>query len=145
MSTIAVYILIIIDFSIIGFTSDVIASLVRKTVLNPALTLPLVLVARYTKKGENLSILHETAFKRLKMLLYLGLARWFSSYLSAGALDNWSPDTYNWKKEIVIVTGGAGGIGGNVVKLLAEKNIKVVVLDIIPMTFEARKFSSLFC
>lgn len=39
----------------------------------------------------------------------------------------------------MLITGGAGGIGGNVVKLLAERGIKVVVLDVIPMTFEARK------
>lgn len=37
------------------------------------------------------------------------------------------------------MTGGAGGIGGKVVQLFAERNIKVVVLDVIPMTFEARK------
>ena len=39
------------------------------------------------------------------------------------------------------MTGGAGGIGGSVVKLLAEKKITVVVLDVIPMTFEARKLT----
>jgi nucleoside-diphosphate-sugar epimerase len=53
-------------------------------------------------------------------------------------LDNWNKDTYDWEKEIVLITGGAGGIGGSVVKLLAEKGIKVVVLDVIPMTFDAR-------
>lgn len=36
-----------------------------------------------------------------------------------------------------MITGGAGGIGGEVVKLLAERGIKIVVLDVIPMTFQA--------
>jgi hypothetical protein len=109
--------------------------------LNPAVTLPLILLARFTKKGEDLSILHETAFSRIKLLFYFGLARWANNYLSTGVLNNWTKDKYDWEKEIVIVTGGAGGIGGSVVKLLAEKKITVVVLDVIPMTFEARKLA----
>ncbi len=39
---------------------------------------------------------------------------------------------------MVLITGGSGGIGGSVVKLLAEMEIKVVVMDVIPMTFDAR-------
>jgi all-trans-retinol dehydrogenase (NAD+) len=58
-------------------------------------------------------------------------------------LNNWTTDTYDWDKEIVLITGGAGGIGGNVVKLLAEKGTKIVVMDVIPMTFEARMFPPL--
>src|SRR5271170_1130184 len=125
----------------LGFTSEVVGPIIKKTILNPAVTLPLILLARYTKKGEDLSILHETAFARVKLLFYFGLARWVNNYLSTGVLNNWTKDEYNWEKEIVIVTGGAGGIGGSVVKLLAEKKITVVVLDVIPMTFEARRLT----
>lgn len=57
-------------------------------------------------------------------------------YLNHQVLNNWTKDKYVWSQEIVIVTGGAGGIGGGIVKLLAEKGVKVVVLDVIPMTFE---------
>lgn len=105
------------------------------------MTLAILLLARYTKKGSDLSILHEKAFSRIRTLFYLGVARVLSNYASAGVLDNWTADTYNWDKEIVLITGGAGGIGGQVVKLLAERKIKVVVLDVIPMSFDARKFS----
>lgn len=120
-----------------GLTGDPIGRLIKKTALNPAFTLAFLLLARYTKRGGDLSILHETAFKRIKTLFYFGLVRWASSYLDNGALNNWSIDTYDWDREIVLITGGAGGIGGHVVRLLAERGIKVVVLDVIPMTFEA--------
>ena len=125
-----------------GLTSDPIGRFIKKTALNPAFTIAFLLLARYTKKGSDLAILHETAYSRIRKLFFLGLARWASNYLDAGVLDNWTADTYDWNKEIVLITGGAGGIGGNVVKLLAERGIKVVVLDVIPMTFEARKSGS---
>jgi 3-oxoacyl-ACP reductase-like protein len=122
----------------LGFTSDPLGSFIKKTALNPAFTLIFLLLARYTKRGNDLSILHETAFSRLRKLFYFGVVRLVSNYLERGVLNNWTDDKYDWDKEIVLITGGAGGIGGQVVKLLAERGIKVVVLDVIPMTFEAR-------
>lgn len=126
-----------------GFCADVVVRLIRQTALNPALILPLVLLARFTKKGQDLSILHPSAVKNLSTLLYLGLARWASSWLSEKTRNNWVKDEYDWKREIVLVTGGAGGIGGRVVKLFEEMGVKVVVLDVQPMSFTTgRRYSA---
>jgi len=119
-----------------GLTGDPIGRFIKHTALNPAFTLIFLILARYTKKGSDLAILHETTFSRLKTLFYFGVARWATKFINHGVLNNWTKDKYDWNKEIVLITGGAGGIGGGVVKLLAEKGIKVVVLDVIPMTFE---------
>ncbi|KAH0542937.1 hypothetical protein FGG08_002706 [Glutinoglossum americanum] len=109
----------------------------QKTALNPIVTLSLLLFTTYTQKGREFALARETLFKRVKILLYLGLYRWVTLFLNWGALNNWERDEYDWTKEIVVVTGGSCGIGSIVVKLLDERGIKVVVLDIIPMTFEA--------
>lgn len=116
---------------------DTVLGLIRSTALNPSLLLPLILLARFTKKGETLSILHPTAYARLKALLALGTFRILNNWLSDKVLNNWQNDKYTWSREIVLITGGAGGIGGHVVQLLAERGITVVVLDIQPLSYRA--------
>ena len=47
--------------------------------------------------------------------------------------NNWvlpSSTKWNWPKEVAVVTGGSSGIGSNIVKGLAEKGVKVAVVDI---------------
>ncbi|KAH0565785.1 hypothetical protein GP486_000830 [Trichoglossum hirsutum] len=120
-----------------GLTIVPIIRLFQKTALNPIVTLLLLLSASHTQRGRELALTHQTLLRRIRILFYIGIYRWATSFLNGRVLNNWENDKYDWAKEIVVVTGGSGGIGGNVVKLLDERGIKVVVLDIIPLTFEA--------
>lgn len=122
-----------------GFKGDTVFKIIRNTALNPKVVLPLLLLTKYTKKGQDWAILHPLAYSRLKKLLVFGLVRWVNNWFSRKVLNNWVDDKYDWSKEIVVVTGGAGGIGGQIVQLLAERGIKVVVLDIQPLTYTAGK------
>jgi hypothetical protein len=122
-----------------GFCLDVILKLIRNTALNPTILLPLVLLARFTKRGQDLSILHPTAISRLHTLFYVAATRAVSSWFSKKVRNNWVDDKYVWNQEIVVVTGGAGGIGGGVVRAFDELGVKVVVLDIQPMDYHTCK------
>jgi 3-oxoacyl-ACP reductase-like protein len=61
------------------------------------------------------------AFKSLRKL---------SAWYTKRAVNNHVRDpTWDWGREIVVVTGGSSGIGAVVVSRLAEKGIKVLILD----------------
>lgn len=125
-----------------GFCLDVVLKLIRSTALNPSFLLPFLLLARYTKKGQDLSILHPTANRRLYTFFCAALARVAGNWFSDRVRNNWVADEYDWSKEIVVITGGAGGIGSCMVKLFEEKGVTVVVIDVQPMSFETCKSSS---
>ncbi|KAL9595254.1 MAG: hypothetical protein Q9219_006558 [cf. Caloplaca sp. 3 TL-2023] len=119
-----------------GFTADVLLRLFKNTALNPTLTLPILLLSYYTRRGQSLAAGHEVAINRLKLAVYLGVFRWINNFLSGGAVNNWSSSRYDWNKEIVVITGGSDGIGKLVALLLHERGAKVAILDIQPLTFE---------
>lgn len=66
----------------------------------------------------------------------MGVWKRVSAWLDRQVLNNWSGDVYEWGKEVVVVTGGSDGIGKRVVGLLAERGIKVAVVDVQELTYE---------
>ena len=92
----------------------------------------------YTSKGQELAAKNPELLKWLKRFMYFGIFQRVKKFLDAGVYNNWSSDTYDWRKEIVVVTGGSDGIGARIVQLLAERDIKVVVLDIQGLKYEGK-------
>ncbi|OCK86210.1 putative short-chain dehydrogenase [Lepidopterella palustris CBS 459.81] len=79
-------------------------ALVDKTILNPWLTAPCVLLR-------------------------------VNRALSRKALNNGVNAKFDWSKEIILITGAAGGIGAEAAKKLAARGSTVVVLDVLPLTY----------
>ncbi|KAI9743695.1 MAG: hypothetical protein M1818_003011 [Claussenomyces sp. TS43310] len=130
-----------VDFSI----GDVL-SLIDQTLLNPFLTAFLPVALHYFTDDK--FILHPSdgllpyrvevskVLYRSLLLVGVGLFLRTNRYLSSRALNNGVKASFNWDKEIIVVTGGSGGIGAEAVKRLATRGSKVVVIDVIPLTFE---------
>ncbi|KAH8585598.1 hypothetical protein B0O99DRAFT_530415 [Bisporella sp. PMI_857] len=68
----------------------------------------------------------------MSLLLGVGALRKVNNLLSQAALNNFTRDSYDWRREIVVVTGGSGGLGDLLVRKLAKRCIKVISLDIMP-------------
>ncbi len=117
--------------------ADPVGRLIKKTVLNPALTLPILLLAKYTHFGQQYASSHERGLRAFNIVVYWGVLRWLNNFLNRRALNNGVSDEYDWSRVIVVATGGSDGIGKEVVKMLAACNIKVAVLDVQPLTYEA--------
>ncbi|KAF6791392.1 hypothetical protein CMUS01_16231 [Colletotrichum musicola] len=55
-----------------------------------------------------------------------------NSLLSSAVLNNFTRDRYDWRRELVLVTGGSGGLGDMLVRKLAKDCVKVVSIDVVP-------------
>ncbi|KAF9872688.1 short-chain dehydrogenase reductase [Colletotrichum karsti] len=71
---------------------------------------------------------------RYALALMLGWAamKKTSSLLGAAVLNNFTWDNYDWRRELVLVTGGSGDLGDMLVRKLAKNCIKVISLDVVP-------------
>ncbi|KAJ5963594.1 uncharacterized protein N7479_003470 [Penicillium vulpinum] len=78
-------------------------------------------------------------WKIIPPLGLLWMAYRINRRLNRRALNNGVPATFDWNKEIVLVTGGSDGIGAATVKKLATRGTTIIVLDIRPLTYDAPK------
>jgi len=57
---------------------------------------------------------------------------WLLGYISSKSRNGWKTTKTDWDDEVVVVTGGSGGVGGLLAETLAFRNVTVIVLDIEP-------------
>ena len=84
------------------------------------------------------------AQKSLGTILALGLVRYVNKSLSQWAVNNWRSDSWQGEDELVLITGGAAGIGRQVMEDLSRAGVRVVILDIKDPDFQLRMFFFFF-
>lgn len=131
---------------IMPFTIDTVAVFLRGTILNPALVAAVAGAATLSLDQAALAaykIPFTLAQPQLAscVLAAAGAALRLHEYLTRGTANNWTTDsTWDWSKEIVVVTGASGaiGIGAGVVRDLLARNpaTTIVVVDYVPMAWQ---------
>lgn len=96
-----------------GFHADVLGGIIKRTLLNPVITIPALLFSKYHEKGQELTIKHlgRRGLNTLWFLAIWGSFRVLNNLLDRRVLNNRVKDKYDWTKEVVLVTGGSDGIG----------------------------------
>ena len=125
----------------VGFTIDWVAYILRKSVLNPTLVAPVVLALSAAERNRQVAAhvsratLSKSKYAGVVSLL-LGAALCINNYLNRQAQNNWTaPSKWDWKKEIIVLTGGSNGFGARMAQMLLERNAEttIVILDFAPL------------
>ncbi|KAI0114067.1 hypothetical protein GGR51DRAFT_556563 [Nemania sp. FL0031] len=134
-------------FSREGFTVDVVARFMQRTILNPVIPISTATARILAYSRPSLSA--DIASPRLPTLnlswiiatslwALLSILIWVTDYLNDGYANNWINDIlWDWNKEIVLITGGSSGIGASITQHLLKNNpnTTMVILDYSPLNW----------
>ncbi|KAI9447962.1 retinal short-chain dehydrogenase/reductase [Lactarius indigo] len=118
-----------------SFDIDLVVKVLSHTAFSPffLFLVPVFLIFQGYKL-EDPSILGSSAYLVLVSLFWF--FKWYSRlYRNQGSLL-FGPGAVDWDEQIVLITGGASGIGELLANTLAVRNVTVVVLDINPIVTE---------
>ncbi|KAJ5605515.1 hypothetical protein N7510_008296 [Penicillium lagena] len=119
-----------------GFTFAYLYSFANNILLNPIFAISVLIgsLAILTNQlvfpflTNNFDV--EASKLSLSFAFLFGILYKSNQLLSRLALNNYVRDpSWDWTREIVLVTGGSSGIGKAIVRHFADKSIKVVILD----------------
>ncbi|KXG47912.1 Short-chain dehydrogenase/reductase SDR [Penicillium griseofulvum] len=84
-----------------------------------------------------LNVLNAPIITSLSVLIVSLVLYYFHNKISERVLNNFqTSETWIPENELVLLTGGSGGIGREIMKELSRKKVRVVILDINRPTFE---------
>ncbi|KAI5305969.1 hypothetical protein KEM55_008776 [Ascosphaera atra] len=107
-----------------ALTIDDLVNALLKTIFNPYLAWVLPAITLALKRDvRNSYFLAFTAYEALLLLIV---------YLSElnNTIAYGRPRRMDWEREVVLVAGGASGVGWEIARMYAEKGVKVAVVDI---------------
>lgn len=123
-----------------GITLEYLTAPLHKILLQPVITAAVlfstikspdrVQQALSAVAGNRISLSDFT--QAVKFLVGFGAVYRLNNALNRGALNNFRRDTWDWRREIILITGGSSGFGELMVRKFAQRNIRVVVLDLRP-------------
>ncbi|KAL0932218.1 short chain dehydrogenase [Colletotrichum truncatum] len=137
-------------FSREGFTIDVIAQWVRKSILNPFLIIPIAGYLAASSRSHGKTIISGLGAGKLQQMVYLAalasVVLSTTDYLNKWSANNWVTDkTWDWDNEIIVVTGGSSGIGASIIQHILSRNPKatIVIVDLAPLSWEPPRESQI--
>lgn len=132
---------------------DVLA-IVDKTILNPLVVSAGLLSLHFLTNDKYAITANDGLFpyristpdshRKALFALGFGLLLRANRYMTRKALNNNTAAQFDWDREIIVVTGGSGGIGAQAAQKLAERGSKVIVIDVLPLTFDKREFYNVY-
>ncbi|KAF8165566.1 retinal short-chain dehydrogenase/reductase [Crassisporium funariophilum] len=118
-----------------NFDIDLLIKVLANTALSPFFVffIPIFYIFQGAQLTDPIIILSSIYYVVVSVFWF---TRWYSRlYRNQGKLL-YGPGLLDWSEEIVVVTGGASGIGELLANTLAVRNVTVVVLDVNPIVTE---------